>query len=141
MLHAADANNVSFTFSRYPMTGYKKRQRNPSLPPPTEAQLEALDTVQHLLEENSIALPWDKGDIVFINDMAIFHARTAFQEQEGSGRELVKFYLHDPKQQWPVASTAQENWNKLFVPKKQNNASRDEWNLADKSGENSLSNG
>ena len=123
------------------MTGYKKRQRNASLPPVTDAQMEALDTVQCLLEKNSIPLPWERGDIVFINDMALFHARSAFKEKASAGRELIKFYLRDPEQNWPIPQTAKENWDTLFGPNKPDGERSEEWDMLYKSGEGAASNG
>lgn len=105
------------------MAGFKDKPRNPELPAPTAKQIEAMDTVQYLMTENALPLPWGKGDIVYINDMAVMHARSAFKEGgTGIHRHLVKFYLRDPAQNWPVPETAQTHWNKIYGP---NNAKGD----------------
>jgi len=115
-------------FSRYPITGFSARKRNPSLPPVTTAQAEAIDAVQFIANKNAIALPWGKGDIVFINDMAIMHARDSFSEGGVSKkRHLLKFYLRDPKQSWPVSATVEGALNKIYGPNREDGTRDETW--------------
>ncbi|ORY67028.1 uncharacterized protein BCR38DRAFT_300793, partial [Pseudomassariella vexata] len=115
LLHVSDGDNVVFTYSRFPMVGFKGRQRNPALPPISEAQMEAMDTVKYMMTKNAVALPWGRGDIAFINDMAIMHARSSFTESgEELQRHLLKFYLRDPAQNWQVPETAKKHWERIY---------------------------
>ena len=50
--------------------------------PITEAQAEALDALHFLSEKYSLGLNFQKGDIQYINNLSIFHARDGFQDDE-----------------------------------------------------------
>ncbi|KAK3990769.1 hypothetical protein QBC44DRAFT_368741 [Cladorrhinum sp. PSN332] len=98
----SDKLPILFRFSRYPITGFQ-RDRNPDLPEPTAAQREAADCIQFRAAKNSITLPVVKGDILLVNDMALFHAREAFDDGNiPLKRHLVKMYFRDPEQGWEI---------------------------------------
>jgi hypothetical protein len=152
MLHVSDKQgdegdnhspHVIFTYSRFPMAGFKGRTRNLALPPATDAQIEAMDTVQYLLRRNGVALPWHKGDMVFLNDMAIMHAREAFKEGGDLQRHLLKFYLRDPKQNWPIPATARQHWDAIYGPNTTDGRREEEWSVRFEAGQedNWMSNG
>jgi len=46
----------------------------------TPAQIESMVKVQNLFRDNAAALPLRKGDMVFLNSMAIIHSREVFRE-------------------------------------------------------------
>lgn len=117
LLHNIGGEKVAMRFSRYPITGYSGRERNAALPAPTQRQIEAIDAVHFMAAENAIPLPMGKGDIVFINDMAILHAREPFSEGGVRlQRHLLKFYLRDPEQNWSVPPTAADALRKIYGP-------------------------
>lgn len=119
--------HVVFTYSRFPMAGSQGRSRNPALPPATARQIEAMDTVQYALRRNAVALPWRKGDMVFLNDMAIMHARAPFREGGALQRHLLKFYLRDPRQEWPIPATARPHWDAVYGPNTPSGRREEEW--------------
>ncbi|KAI1106395.1 Clavaminate synthase-like protein [Jackrogersella minutella] len=128
MLHVADTGDVMFTYSRFPMAGFKGKQRNPTLAPVNEAQIAAMDAVQYIMAKNAVPLPWKKGDIAFINDMAIMHARSGFTENgHGLQRHLLKFYLRDPAQNWKIPVSAQKQWEKTYGPNMPDGGRDEEW--------------
>ncbi len=128
MLHVSDTGDVMFTYSRFPMAGFNGKQRNPALAPVNEAQIAAMDAVQYIMAKNAVALPWGKGDIAFINDMAIMHARSGFTEADrGLQRHLLKFYLRDPQQSWPVPPSAQRQWDKIYGPNTPDGQRKELW--------------
>lgn len=117
-----------FRFSRYPITGFESRKRNPALPAPTQTQVEALDAVQFMAAENAIPLPMKKGDLVFINDMVLFHARESFDEAGAYlQRHLLKMSIRDPAQNWPVPSTAKQAWRKMYGPNREDGTRKETW--------------
>ncbi len=115
-------------FSRYPITGFSARKRNPALPVPTKAQIEAIDAVHFMAAANAIPLPMGKGDMVFINDMAILHAREPFSE---GGvylqRHLLKLYLRDPDQDWPVPPKVADAWKEIYGPNSEGGKRNEMW--------------
>lgn len=46
----------------------------------TEAQAEALDALHFLAEKHRILLDFKQGDIQYINNLSIFHAREGFTD-------------------------------------------------------------
>ncbi|KAI0384709.1 Clavaminate synthase-like protein [Hypomontagnella monticulosa] len=136
MLHVSDGGEVMFTYSRFPMAGFKGRQRNPELSPVSEAQVAAMDAVQYILAKNAVPLPWGKGDIAFINDMAIMHARSSFTESgQGLQRHLLKFYLRDPAQNWQLPASAQEHWDKIYGPNTPDGRRDEKWCIKYETGQ------
>jgi len=61
-------------------TGYGEQTRSPHIPAITEAQAEALDTLQFVAEKYSLALNFRKGDIQYINSLGLLHARDSFRD-------------------------------------------------------------
>lgn len=130
---------VLFRFSRYPITGWQ-RQRHPDVPPPTQRQLEAADAVQFIAMKNSITLPVVKGDMLLVNDMAIFHARHGFQEDNvASNRHLVKMYFRDPEQGWELPSGVEEAWKTTYSPNRPDGTRKETWNIEHEDGLEELS--
>ncbi|KAI1214382.1 Clavaminate synthase-like protein [Annulohypoxylon truncatum] len=136
MLHVSDTGDVMFTYSRFPMAGFKGKQRNSSLAPVSEAQIAAMDAVQFVMAKNAVPLPWKKGDIAFINDMAIMHARSSFTESgQGLQRHLLKFYLRDPAQNWKIPESAQKQWDKIYGPNTPDGGRDEEWCIKYEAGQ------
>ena len=54
--------------------------RSANIPPITEAQAEALDTLHFLAEKHAVTLDFRQGDIQYANNLSIFHARDGFTD-------------------------------------------------------------
>jgi hypothetical protein len=61
-------------------TGYMGLPRSSDIPPITEAQAEAIDALHFLAERYQLKLTFQKGDIQYINNLSMFHARDGFTE-------------------------------------------------------------
>lgn len=59
-------------------TGYGSLPRPSTIPPITEAQAEALDALEFYSEAAGKRLEFKKGDIQYVNNLSIFHAREGF---------------------------------------------------------------
>lgn len=73
---------MSIQYARRSFTGFLGLPRSPGIPHLTEAQAEALDTLHFLGEKYNLALNFQKGDIQYINNLSVFHARDAFTDTE-----------------------------------------------------------
>ena len=73
-------NKVIVQYARRLFTGFLGLPRSPDIPPITEAQAEALDALHFLGEKFNLGLNFQKGDIQYINNLSIFHARDAFTD-------------------------------------------------------------
>lgn len=112
------------------MTGVSNHPRSSSLPEPTPDQIKAMDAVQFRANQNAIPLPLEKGDMVFINDTALMHAREPFYEGGQSlKRHLLKMYLHDPEQNCAVPASAQPYWDQLYGPNWFDGTRKETWDI------------
>jgi hypothetical protein len=125
---------ILFRFSRYGILGWQ-RKRNPDLPAPTEAQIEAADAVQFIAMKNSFKVPTKKGDLLFVNDMALFHAREGFDDScETTKRHLIKMYFRDPDQGWDVPASVENEWKKVYSSNQPDGTRKEMWHIFHQSG-------
>jgi hypothetical protein len=86
--------------SHYSRTFVEAAQRRPAAEVPrlSAAQAEALDVLNDLAEELCFAMSFAPGDIQFVNNHVIYHARTAFEDDAGQGadRLLLRLWLSVP---------------------------------------------
>ena len=67
-------------YARRAFTGYLSLPRSSDIPALSEAQAEALDALHFLSEKHRILLDFKRGDIQYINNLSIFHAREGFTD-------------------------------------------------------------
>lgn len=67
-------------YARRSFTGYWGLPRSADIPAITEAQAEALDALHYTAEKYAVALDFKKGDVQFVNNLSIFHARGDFRD-------------------------------------------------------------
>ncbi|KAF7550354.1 hypothetical protein G7Z17_g5778 [Cylindrodendrum hubeiense] len=94
-------------YARRQFTGYWGLPRSSDIPPITEAQAEALDTLHFLAEKYAASLNFHKGDIQFVNNLSIFHARGGFKDSSEKQRHLVRLWLRDPELAWETPEVLQ----------------------------------
>lgn len=87
----ATPERVLIQYARRYFTGFLAQPRSKVIPPISEAQAEALDTLHFLAEEHRASLGFQKGDIQYVNNLSIFHARNGFTD--GPGQEYVSHPL------------------------------------------------
>lgn len=73
-----DPERLIIQYARRGLTGYWGLPRSANIPPITEAQAEALDALHFTAEKHAVALEFKPGDIQFVNNLSIFHARGGF---------------------------------------------------------------
>lgn len=69
-------------YARRTFTGFGGLPRSKDIPPITEAQAEALDTLHFLAEKHAVTLDFQQGDIQYVNNLSIFHARNGFVDSQ-----------------------------------------------------------
>ena len=84
--------------SHYSLTFIEVAQMVPGVPPLTTAQREAIELLMALADELSFAMRFEPGDMQLVNNHVIYHARTAFEDDAGSGhvRLLYRMWLSMP---------------------------------------------
>lgn len=84
---------VLLQYGRRYFVGFGQLPRNPEIPPITEAQAEALDALHFLGEKFCVNTHFEKGDIQYVNNVALFHARDGFVDE---GEKRYVYYPSDP---------------------------------------------
>ena len=133
-----DGEKVMFYFSRHPLSGFTGYKRNQSLPAPTEAQLEALDAVHFFAERSSMALPTKTGDVLYLNNMSMLHAREAVEDQgvreSGGGRHMLKMQLRDPKRKWKLPENLVDLWGSVFTSNRDDGSKDEKFTITPEQG-------
>lgn len=122
------------SFSRRLLVGnapFSPRTRG--IPGLTEAQAEALDAVHFAARACEIKPRMERGDLRFVNNMALLHRREAFANPTGEdaarGRHLVRMWLHnDEGRCWRLPAALRLAWARVFED--QEGEREERWDLA-----------
>lgn len=100
-----------------PLLGSPRIQRDPSIPKVSDKQMYAMHVVQDLAKRFSTRLDRKQGDIQFINNLSIMHAREAYQGTNGkaSTRHLLRMFLRDPENAWDKPARFRNHFNDPFT--------------------------
>ena len=84
--------------SHYSRTFIEAAQRRSEVPRLSPEQAEALDLLHDLAEELCFEMIFRPGDIQFVNNHVIYHARTAFEDDanQGADRLLLRLWMAVP---------------------------------------------
>ncbi|GAB1205260.1 hypothetical protein APSETT445_003933 [Aspergillus pseudonomiae] len=105
---------VLIQYARRYFTGFLAQPRSTDIPPISEAQAEALDAIHFIAEEHSAALDFQKGDVQYINNLSIFHARKGFRDEPDKERHLLRLWLRDPENAWATPEPLRERWENVY---------------------------
>ncbi|KAI0828766.1 Clavaminate synthase-like protein [Hypoxylon sp. FL0890] len=94
--------------------GPHPRVRNSSIPHLTLEQQEALAVLQGMARKHQLRLETQPGDIVFINNLALLHARESYQDSASSSRHLVRLWLRNTQLGWPIPPSMRMPWDAAF---------------------------
>ncbi|KAF9252151.1 hypothetical protein CBS147333_479 [Penicillium roqueforti] len=111
---ATTPERVLIQYARRYFTGFLAQPRSKDIPPITEAQAEALDALHFLAAKHSATLDFQKGDVQYVNNLSIFHARNGFKDEPGKERHLLRLWLRDPENAWETPRELQERWDIVY---------------------------
>ncbi|KAL2152324.1 hypothetical protein VTH82DRAFT_5508 [Thermothelomyces myriococcoides] len=87
------------------------------VPALSQQQLEALEVLSALATKHRFCLDLKLGDIVFINNLSLLHARDPYVDPvNGPGRHLVRLWLRNPKLAWAIPQAMRTPWEAAFGP-------------------------
>ncbi|KAK3998133.1 hypothetical protein QBC44DRAFT_354074 [Cladorrhinum sp. PSN332] len=109
-----DPERLTIQYARRSFTGYWGLPRSVNVPPITEAQAEALDALHFTAEKYAVSLDFHQGDIQYVNNLSIFHARAGFVDSEEKQRHLVRLWLRDPELAWKTPESQQKHWDRVY---------------------------
>ena len=94
MLPVFAVQNGKFT-SHYSRTFVEAAQKNPDVPRMTDRQWEALDMLASVADEVGFEMDLRPGDLQFLNNHVIYHARAAFEDHDEPERKrrLLRVWL------------------------------------------------
>lgn len=90
-----------------------------SSPVLTRCQHEALSALSEVATEHRIRLDTQPGDLVFINNWALLHARSSYKDSDletGPRRHLVRLWLRNSKLGWDIPAGMRVQWEAAFGP-------------------------
>jgi hypothetical protein len=117
-----------------PLLGTPLIHRDATMPPVTASQLHAMHAVEALAKRFCTQLARQQGDIQFLNNLSIMHARGAYRGANGqaSTRHLLRMFLRDPANAWEKPARFRNHFNDPFAPGRPQNLpviDSDPWRL------------
>ncbi|KAI1390457.1 Clavaminate synthase-like protein [Hypoxylon trugodes] len=85
-----------------------------SIPDLTPGQEEALAVLQRTAEKHQMKLETQPGDIVFINNLSLLHARESYEDGTSSSRHLVRLWLRNTELGWRIPPAMKMPWDAAF---------------------------
>jgi hypothetical protein len=86
-----------------------------NIPDLTEAQAEALKIVLLTACKYQLMVESRPGDLRFINNLSILHAREAYIDGLRGSRHLVRLYLRNDQYGWDIPPALQSNWDSVYI--------------------------
>lgn len=108
---ASTPERVIIQFSRRSFSGFGNVPQSKYL---TAAQAEALDALHFLADELHISMKLRKGDIQFINNLAVLHARRDYVDDEERRRHLLRLWMRDPENAWATPEEMRGRWSLIY---------------------------
>lgn len=111
---ASKPERIVIQYARRYFTGFLAQPRSPDIPPITEAQAEALDALHFTAARECASLDFRKGDVQYINNLSVFHARNGFTDEVGRERHLLRLWLRDEHFAWETPRPLGERWERVY---------------------------
>ncbi|KAK7923982.1 hypothetical protein PG985_006036 [Apiospora marii] len=105
---------IALQYARRYFVGFGALPRCPGIPPISEAQAEALDTLHFLGDRFCVNTNFQKGDMQYVNNLAVFHARDGFTDSFEQERHLLRLWLRDPENAWETPEVLRPRWAQLY---------------------------
>ncbi|WWC71789.1 uncharacterized protein I206_105748 [Kwoniella pini CBS 10737] len=99
LIHPVGNDQVISVYSRRPYFGFYGADEDVE-PLPKEKHL-ALDAIHFTAEKFSLDLDLQKGDLEYVNNVTVYHARTSSEDSEKNQRHLIRLWLDNEEQTLP----------------------------------------
>ncbi len=100
--------------SHYSRTYIESAEMMEGVPKLTPQQIEAMNMLDAVAEEQSFGMTLEPGDIQFLNNHVIYHARTPFEDDAAAGqsRLLYRLWLWMPNSR-PLPAGHEVLWRRI----------------------------
>ncbi|KAJ5117454.1 hypothetical protein N7448_011086 [Penicillium atrosanguineum] len=102
---------VIFQFSRRSFSGFGALSQTNML---TAIQVEALDALHFLAEKFHVSMKLQKGDMQFVNNLSMIHARNSYLDDADHRRHLLRLWLRDPINAWETPRSLRDRWDRIY---------------------------
>lgn len=85
-----------------------------SIPSLTKEQEEALAILQTAARKHQLRLETQPGDLIFINNLGLLHARESYEDGTSSSRHLVRLWLRNTRLGWAIPPSMKMPWDAAF---------------------------
>ncbi|CAE7024758.1 hypothetical protein P3342_005470 [Pyrenophora teres f. teres] len=101
-----------------PLLGTDTIPRNAGMPKVTAKQLHAMHAVGELAKRFCTKVDRQQGDIQFLQNLNIMHARAEYRgiDGEASTRHLLRMFLRDSTNAWEKPASCRDNFDDPFTP-------------------------
>ena len=84
------------------------------IPKLSELQSEALTIVLAMAQKYRLKIEAQHGDLRYINNYSILHARESYKDDIRNNRHLVRLYLRNDDIGWGIPSILQGAWDSVY---------------------------
>ncbi|KAL4795138.1 hypothetical protein BDV19DRAFT_389540 [Aspergillus venezuelensis] len=109
-------------------------KRQAGLPSLTTIQIKALNAIQTLSKRHCVSLPMNKGDLLYVNNLSLLHAREAFIDSAVSKRYLVRLWLKNEEMAWKLPGVLKRGNEDLYSGQGDGAEGERDWNVIPEPG-------
>jgi hypothetical protein len=115
---------IQFTYT--PLIGSARSPRDESLPEVSVKQGLAMEMLESTASRLSHTLQREPGDILFVNNLSVLHARESYGDDEAtsapasskSRRHFLRLFIRDPERSWEKPKQLQTDLDQVFAPER-----------------------
>ncbi|KAE9378478.1 Clavaminate synthase-like protein [Stipitochalara longipes BDJ] len=119
LLHKNSEGRPILNFARRTLTSnddFPRTRDSPLFEPLTESQAEAIDAIHFTAAKHGLEFNLLPGDMCFINNLALMHGRSAFEDSDESKRYFLRLWLRDPEKAWEIPEGLRKVHDLVFQP-------------------------
>ncbi|KAF2712041.1 Clavaminate synthase-like protein [Pleomassaria siparia CBS 279.74] len=104
-----------------PLLGTPRLPRSKAMPDVSSEQRRAMEVIESVAKRFSAKVDRKNGDIQFINNLGVMHARSAYGGAQRSSRHLLRMFLRDPANMWEVPKAYAAKFDDAFTEGREQN--------------------
>lgn len=115
---------IQFTYT--PLVGSERSPRGGSLPEVSVEQRLAMEMLESTASRFSCTLQREPGDILFVNNLSVLHARDSYDDDNAPSaplfskgrRHFLRLFIRDPERSWEKPEQLQRDLDEVFAPER-----------------------